>query len=73
MRVVRLIFSAAAITQAFITKDITLGILGLVVGSMSYFNIGCCGTSACNTNYNKGNINKKNEIQDVEFEEVVIK
>jgi hypothetical protein len=71
MRVLRLIFGAFAIVQAIITLDIVLGLLGLVVGGMAFFNVGCCGTNGCNTNYK--NINKKNGIENVEFEEVVVK
>ena len=71
MRVLRLIFGAFAIVQAIITLDIVLGLLGLVVGGMAFFNVGCCGTNGCNTNYK--NNNTKNEIENVEFEEVVVK
>ena len=71
MRVLRFIFGGGAIIQALITKDITLGILGIIVGGMALLNVGCCGTSGCDTNLK--NTNSKNEITDVEFEEVVSK
>ncbi len=71
MRVLRLIFGAFAIVQAIITLDIVLGLLGLVVAGMAFFNLGCCGTNGCKTNFK--NNNTKNEIKNVEFEEVVVK
>lgn len=71
MRVLRFVFGAFAIVQAFMTLDIVLGILGLVVGGMAFLNLGCCGTNGCETNYKKDNHN--NGITDVEYEEVVAK
>lgn len=71
MRVLRFVFGAFAIVQAFITLDIVLGILGLVVGGMAFFNVGCCGANGCETNYKKDNTTK--QISDVEYEEVVAK
>lgn len=71
MRVLRFVFGAFAIVQAFMTLDIVLGILGLVVGGMAFFNVGCCGTNGCETNYRKESHN--NSITDVEYEEVVAK
>jgi hypothetical protein len=70
MRALRLIFGAFAIVQAIITMDIILGLLGLVVCGMAFFNVGCCGSNGCNTNFQSNN---KNEVIDVEYEEVVIK
>lgn len=71
MRVLRFGFGVFAIVQAIIALDIVLGILGLVVGGMAFFNIGCCGANGCDTNYKKGNTTK--QITDVEYEEVVAK
>ena len=71
MRVLRFVFGAFAIVQAIITLDIVLGILGLVVGGMAFLNVGCCGANGCDTNYKIDN--NKEEISDVEFEEVVAK
>jgi hypothetical protein len=67
----RLFFGAFAIVQAIITMDVILGLLGLAVGGMALFNVGCCGTNGCNTDYRS--VNNKNEISDVDYEEVVIK
>lgn len=72
MRWIRLVFGVFSIANAILTKDITLGLLGIVVGGMALFNIGCCGTNGCDTNYKKEN-NDNNKISDVEFEEVVAK
>jgi hypothetical protein len=71
MRVLRFIFGAFALVQAIITLDIVLGILGLVVGGMAFFNVGCCGAKGCETDYKKDNTTK--QITDVEYEEVVTK
>ena len=71
MRVLRFVFGAFALVQAFMTFDIVLGILGLVVGGMAFFNVGCCGANGCETNYKKDSHN--NSITDVEYEEVVSK
>jgi hypothetical protein len=71
MRVLRFIFGAFALVQAIITLDIVLGILGLVVGGMAFFNVGCCVANGCETDYKKDNTTK--QITDVEYEEVVTK
>jgi hypothetical protein len=71
MRVLRFVFGAFALVQAIITLDIVLGILGLVVGGMAFFNVGCCGSNGCETNYMKDDSTK--QITDVEYEEVVAK
>jgi hypothetical protein len=70
MRALRLLFGAFAIIQAIITMDIILGLLGLVVGGMAFFNVGCCGSNGCSTDLQNNN---KNEVTDVEYEEVVSK
>ena len=71
MRVLRFVFGAFALVQAIITLDIVLGILGLVVVGMAFFNVGCCGSNGCETNYKKDDSPK--QITDVEYEEVVAK
>ncbi len=71
MRLLRLTFGAIAIIQSIITFDFVLGLLGLVVGGLALFNVACCGSDGCRTN--DKNLNTKNEISDVEFEEVVAK
>ena len=71
MRVLRFVFGAFALVQAIITLDIVLGILGLVVVGMAFFNVGCCGSNGCETNYKKDDSTK--QITDFEYEEVVAK
>jgi hypothetical protein len=71
MRILRLLFGVIAVIQAAITFDFVLGLLGLVVGGLAFFNVGCCGSAGCDTNDKNVNINK--EKYDVEFEEVVAK
>lgn len=39
MRILRLVAGAFAIVQAFITVDIVLGVLGLIVGGMALLNM----------------------------------
>lgn len=71
MRLLRLVFGGFAIAQAIITMDIVLGLLGVVVGGMALFNVGCCGTNGCNTDYRSSD--NKNEVTNIDYEEVVIK
>ena len=71
MRVLRFIFGVFALVQAIITMDIILGLLGVVVGGMAFFNVGCCGANGCSTTYNKTTSDKK--TIDVDYEEVVVK
>jgi hypothetical protein len=69
MRILRFIFGGGAIIQGFITRDMTLGILGIAVSGMALLNVGCCRTSGCATDSKK--TNSKKQITDVEYEEVV--
>jgi hypothetical protein len=71
MRVLRLVLGIFAIVQAFITLDIVIGILGLGISGMAFLNVGCCGSNGCSTNSNT-KISKQ-QITDVEYEEVVVK
>lgn len=69
MRILRFIFGGGAIIQGFITRDMTLGILGIAIGGMALLNVGCCRTSGCASDSKK--TNTKKQITDVEYEEVV--
>jgi hypothetical protein len=69
MRLLRFTFGVFALVQAFITLDIILGILGLIVGGMAFLNVGCCGSNGCSTNSNT--TMSKQQIKDIEYEEVV--
>lgn len=40
-------FRCICIIQAIMTLDIVLGVLGLVVGGMAFFNVACCGANGC--------------------------
>lgn len=67
MRLLRIVFGVVAIIQSFFVHDVILAILGLIVAGMAIFNMGCCATNNCNTNYN----NKTNNPNQIEYEEVV--
>lgn len=69
-RLLRIIFGAIALVQAFILHDIILGVAGTVVAGMAVLNMGCCGVNGCNTNLNRKNTNGTDEIN---YEEVVAK
>lgn len=69
MRLLRLCFGIFAVVQAFVTLDIILGLLGLVIGGMAFLNAGCCGVNGCNAGSQI--TNSKKEIKDIDFEEVV--
>jgi Na+/alanine symporter len=60
-RVVRLLAAIAIIVQAYLSKDIVLGIAGVMFGSMAIFNVGCCGVNGCATPIHK-NTNTSKEI-----------
>lgn len=68
MRVLRLILGAFALVQSIITSDIVLGVLGSAIGIMAIYNIGCCGSGGCNTNYKSTKPNKA--PTDIDFTEV---
>ena len=43
-----MVLGVAIIVQAFVAKDIFLGIMGLIFSSLAIFNTGCCGPAGCN-------------------------
>jgi hypothetical protein len=49
IRFVRLVMGVAIIIQAVVVKDVLFSIVGLLLTSMTVFNIGCCGAGACYT------------------------
>jgi hypothetical protein len=71
MRVLLFIFGVIVLVQAIITMDVILGLLGVLVGGMAFFNVGCCGANGCDTTYKK----TKSDLKtiDVDYEEVVAK
>ena len=71
MRALRFIFGVIVLVQAIITMDVILGLLGVLVGGMAFFNVGCFGANGCDTTYKK----TKSDLKaiDVDYEEVVVK
>ncbi len=51
MRGLRLVLGIAAFVQAFIQKDITLGLLAAFLLLTAISNIGCCGLNGCAVNF----------------------
>ncbi len=56
MRGLRLVLGIASLGQAFIQKDISLGILAAFLLLTAIANIGCCGANGCAVNFKQ---NKK--------------
>ena len=56
MRGLRLVLGIAALVQAFIQKDILLGLLAAFLLLTAIANIGCCGSNSCVVNFKQ---NKK--------------
>ena len=67
MRVLRLVMGIAIIVQAFVVKEIALGLAGLLFTGLAVFNAGCCGTSGC---YSPSSKNVQPQ-KDIDHEEVV--
>ncbi len=65
MRGFRFVLGIAALVQAFIQKDITLGLLAGFLLLTAITNIGCCGASGCAVNFKQ---NKKEK--EVIYEEL---
>ena len=66
-RFLRLILGFVILTEAIISRDLTIGFAGLFFTLMPIFNIGCCGSGSCCTQP-ENNIASENEIS---YEEVV--
>lgn len=67
MRFFRLGLGIAIITQAIVSKDWTMGIVGLLFTVMPVFNIGCCAAGGCSTPVNRNTEHEK----EITYEEVV--
>lgn len=65
MRGLRLLLGIIAVAQAFIQRDIVVGVFGGFLLATALANIGCCGYNSCALNYTKPN-NKK----DLTYEEL---
>lgn len=59
MRGICFVLGIAALVQAFIQKDITLGLLAAFLILTAIANIGCCGSNGCSVNFKQ---NKKESI-----------
>lgn len=68
MRFLRLGLGVFIIVQAVITKDWSLGILGLFFTIMTVLNIGCCGNGGCAAATPK---RSAETTKDITYEEVV--
>ena len=68
MRALRLVLGAIAITQAIMAFEILIGLAGIVLLSQAVFNIGCCGTTVCNTSPYQTNKTANKEI--ITYEEI---
>jgi hypothetical protein len=66
-RVLRLVLGVVIIIQAIYTRDIPIGIMGLIFTMMPVFNIGCCGAGGCYTPAKK----VADATKDVTYEEVI--
>lgn len=66
MRFLRLIIGVSVIVQGLIIKDWMFVTLGTLFSLMPILNVGCCGTSYCNTTLNNTNKN----TDEVTFEEI---
>lgn len=66
MRIIRLLLGIAIIVQAIVMKDWAVGILGIIFSSLPIFNIGCCGSRACNVASKK----TSEIVRDVTYDEV---
>lgn len=68
MRIFRLLLAVAVLVQAFIQKDILMGLIAAFLGYTAIANKGCCGSNGCAVN-TKPQIIKKT----VEYEELDVK
>lgn len=66
IRAVRLVLGVIIVIQGFIQKDYLFAFLGTLFAVLAFANIGCCGTSGCNTNIYSVNTKEK----EVQYEEV---
>nr|WP_297307842.1 hypothetical protein [uncultured Flavobacterium sp.] len=61
MRILRLVMAVFIIFQGFETEQWLFVIAGFIFALLPLFNIGCCGTSGCNTNFSSKKDNQNNE------------
>lgn len=61
MRILRLAMAIFIIFQGIETAQWLFVIAGIIFALMPIFNVGCCGTSGCNTNQNSKQNSKNQE------------
>lgn len=66
MRVIRLALGIIIIMHGFQTKEWLFVVLGGLFSLMPLLNVGCCGTSGCNTPLRKRN----EKTEDITYEEI---
>ena len=59
MRGLRLVLGIVALVQAFIQKDITVGLLAVFLLVTAIANIGCCGSNGCAVNFKQNRKEKE--------------
>ena len=52
LRLLRLALGVFALVQAFIQRDITVGLLAAFLLSTAIANVGCCGSNGCALSFN---------------------
>jgi hypothetical protein len=62
IRVLRLVLGLLALGAAFSEHDKLMGLLGTVFTLQAVFNVGCCGSSGCSTNYKNDKGAEEKEI-----------
>lgn len=70
-RVLRAALGVFILVQGVVTRDTFSIIIGSLFAGLAVFNIGCCGAGGCNTMLNKKST--KSSIENIEYEEVLIK
>ena len=61
MRSLRFVLGVIAISQAFTTYEILIGLVGILLLGQAVFNIACCGTHGCSRRPNALNKTTHNE------------
>ncbi|MGP8216101.1 MAG: hypothetical protein ACLQQ4_11090 [Bacteroidia bacterium] len=70
-RVLRLGLSALILIQAWINRDWLVGMAGGVILFQTLMNVGCCGSSACNTYQPRtGTSQTKESVEKTTFTEI---
>ncbi len=68
MRWIRLIAGVGFIISGFMQRDTITGLFGGIFLTQALFNVGCCGTSACEPNYPTKS--RFDDTKDITYEEI---